>query len=68
MNIVYSEMPFSTNSFHVETRQLVCFPNHLIDFYMIWGFNEIYFETEHNSNTMKLMSMTFNHLLNFTNR
>ena len=49
MNIAYSEMPFSTNSFHVETSQSVCFPNQLIDFYMIWGFNEIYFETEPNS-------------------
>ena len=49
MNIAYSEMPFSTNSFHVETSQFVCFPNQLIDFYMIWGFNEIYFEIERNS-------------------
>ena len=24
-----------TNSFHVETSQLVCFANHLIGFYMI---------------------------------
>ena len=68
MNIVYSEMPFSTDSFQVDTSQLVCFANHLIVFYMMWGFNKIYFKSEHNTNIMNLMSMTFNHFLNFTNR
>ena len=33
MIIVYLEMPFTTNSRHVENSQLVCFTNHLIS---IW--------------------------------
>ena len=54
MNIVYSEMPFSTDSFQVDTSQLVCFANHLIVFYMMRGFNKIYFKSGHNTNIMNL--------------
>ena len=58
MNIVYSEIPFSANSFYIEASQLVWFANHLIDFYMIWGFNKI-FLTEHKSSKMNLVSVTY---------
>ena len=64
MNIVYSETPFSTNSFHVETSKMVCFANHMVGFYVIWDFNEIYFSTEHNSNIMNFMSMAYFSIIN----
>ena len=59
MNIGYSEILFSPKSFHVETSQFVCFENHLIGFFVIWGFSKACFWTEHKSTIINLMSMTY---------
>ena len=41
------EIPFSKNSYHIETNQLICFMLQLTGFYMIRGFTERYFLTNY---------------------
>ena len=41
------EIPFSKNSYHIETNQLICFTHQLTGFYMIRGFTERYFLTDY---------------------
>ena len=41
--VVCSEIPFSKNSYHTETSQLICFANEMIGFYMIQVLTERYF-------------------------
>ena len=59
MIIVYSEIPFSKNSYHVDNSQSTCFANQLTGYYMIEGSTEIYFLTDYNSTIMNLMTMTY---------
>ena len=44
---VYSETPFSKNSYHVETSQLIYFANPLAGFYMMGVFTEWCFQTDY---------------------
>ena len=44
LTVVYSEIPFSKNLYHIEAIQLICFANQLTGFYMIQGFTEKYSE------------------------
>ena len=44
--IVFSEIPFSKNSHHIETSQLIGFSNQLTDSYMIEALTERYFQTD----------------------
>ena len=46
MNIttVYSKTHFSKTLFHIETSQLICIANQIIDFSMIQVFTERYFQ------------------------
>ena len=37
-------MPFSKNSYYIETSQLICYVNQLTDFYMAQNFTESYFQ------------------------
>ena len=46
--VVCSEMPFTKNSDHMETSQLICFANRLTGFYMIEVFTKRYFRTDIN--------------------
>ena len=46
LTVVYSEIPFTKNLYHIETIQLICFANQLTGFYMIQGFTEGYFRIE----------------------
>ena len=43
LTVAYLEIPFSQNSYHIETIQLIYFANQLTGFYMIQGFTERYF-------------------------
>ena len=43
MIIVYPEIPFSKNSHHIETSQLMCNTYQLTGFYMIRVFTDRYF-------------------------
>ena len=47
--VVCSEIPFSKNSYHMETSQLICLANRMTGFYMIQVFTERYFRTDINS-------------------
>ena len=49
----YSVIPFSKNSYHIDTIQLICLADHLIGFY-IRVFTERYFGTDCNS-ILKIM-------------
>ena len=44
--VVYSEIPFNKNSYHIQTIQLIYLANKLTGFYMIQGFTESYFQIE----------------------
>ena len=46
LTVAYLEIPFSQNSYHIETIQLIYFANQLTGFYMIQGFTERYFRIE----------------------
>ena len=46
LTIAYLEIPFSKNSYHIETIQLICFANQLTGFYTKQGFTERYFQIE----------------------
>ena len=46
LTVVYSEIPFSKNLYHIETIQLICFANRLTGFYMMQGFTGRYFRIE----------------------
>ena len=59
MIIVYSEIPLSKNSYHMETSQLICFANQLTGYYMIQGSTKRYFYTEYNFTILNLMAMTY---------
>ena len=37
-------MPFSKNSYYIETSQLIYYANQLTDFYMAQNFTESYFQ------------------------
>ena len=79
MIIVYSEVPLSKNSYHVETSQPICSGNQLTGYYMIQCSTKRHFLAEYNSTIMNLMTMTypaleheapdfFNYLPNFSKR
>ena len=41
---VCSETPFSKNSFHIETSELICITNQMTAFYVIQVLTERYFQ------------------------
>ena len=48
ITIVCSAIPFSKNSCHIETSQLICKANQLFGFYMIQVFTERHFRADYN--------------------
>ena len=44
--IIYSEIPFNKNSYHIETSQLICKANELTGFYMTPVLTERSFRTD----------------------
>ena len=53
--VVCSEIPFSKNSYHMETSQLICLANRMTGFYMIQVFTERYFRTDINSKLLIIL-------------
>ena len=53
--IVCSEIPFSENSYHMETSRLICFANRMTGFYMIQVFTKRYFRVDINSKFLVIL-------------
>ena len=46
-SMVYSEMPFSKNLYHIDTSQMINYANQLTSFYMVGVLTERYFQIDY---------------------